>query len=824
LSDKIEKSVKKGEMRMVIRYIGVINYEDIKKPININLGGPYYFELTDNKKLKVSISSEEAKYVYGLYKDITVEASSEGNEHKKKITYEGVSDVSAIIGENGSGKTTSLRIICGALGRVKLVSLNNNSQNVMHSIIIQEDIDNKQLYITSTFNTYNQDAGLVELNNDLRELGYKGNIKKLLRKDLLEKKQLVYFSNVFDKSAPFSASDNLIDISTNYRFEQFVNKSIDSTISKARWENNNNLGDRKRLSNSKTAKYDFERFKKEEILDRLALLGKYQNIENILMFKFPKKINMSFSEIIEEKDDIYSTFNGIDSGLELFQRNVNGFLNEIYDSDPANENNIKDQLAVFILEEIVLSSISDTNHDYDEISSRIWALLKKEKDRYGIELLEKAAEKLKLPDKISQKAKPVMSDEDPDEDELGGIAGLCSFYEKMIAMAEDYKYQINNFGVDDLYLYEFFDELKILFELTSKLVTQDYSEKIDAIMNPIWDGDISEYSIDVESIIEKINDCMDKFINELSENLDVYKTILNSESDNEKNVFETVNKSQKIDDTELADMAEKVTYEIVDKKIKNLFDLFSVFCEMADKEGSSVDELELNVEIRNNKNQATACKESFKEFCKKYFSITKKAYPNGIETFELVADHEPISSGYNGYFDMIARMALAAEEINDSSKNEVIFLLDEAELYLHPKAQRNFLLSFIKAMHFFYKGQNKEIQVVLASNSPFLLSDIQDSNVLYLKGINTEKGLMVCSPEEIGSPFGENISSLLENGFFMDDGAIGAIARCKINEVITRLNGEKYSDKNEKDKAIIDIIGDEYIKVKLKEMYEYKLQ
>ncbi len=819
MSDKIEKSVKKGEMRMVIRYIGVLNYEDIKKPVNINLGGPYYFELTDNKKLKVSISSEEAEYVYGLYKDITVEASSKGNEQKKRNTYAGVSDVSAIVGENGTGKTTSLRIICGALGRVKLVSLNDNSQNVMHSIVIQEDTDNKQLYITSTFNPYNQDAGLVELNNDLRELGYKGNIKILSRKDLLEKKQLVYFSNVFDKSAPFPTSDNLIDISTNYRFEQFVNKSIDSTISKARWEKNKNVGDRPRLSNSKTAKYDCERFKKEEILDRLAFLGKYQDIENILMFKFPNNINMSFSENIEEKDNIYSTFSSVKTDLELFQKNVNELLNVIYDDDADHEYNIKDQLAVFVLEEIVLSSISNTVYGYDEISSRIWALLNKEKDRYGIKLLEKAAEKLKLPDKISQKAKQVM----PDEDELGGIAGLCSFYEKMIAMAEDYKYQINNFGVDDLYLYEFFDELKFLFELTSKVVTQDYSEKIDAIMNPIWDGDISEYSIDVESIIENINDCMDEFINELSENLDVYKTILNSESDNEKNVFETVNKSQKIDDTELADMAEKVTYGIVDKKIKNLFDLFSVFCEMADKEGSSLNELELNVKIRNN-NQATVCKESFKEFCKKYFSITKKAYPNGIETFELVADHEPISSGYNGYFDMIARMALAAEEINDSSKNEVIFLLDEAELYLHPKAQRDFLLSFIKAMHFFYKGQNKEIQVVLASNSPFLLSDIQDSNVLYLKGINTEKGLMVCSPEEIGSPFGENISSLLENGFFMDDGAIGAIARCKINEVITRLNGEKYSDKNEKDKAIIDIIGDEYIKVKLKEMYEYKLQ
>lgn len=804
---------------MVIRYIGVINYEDIKKPININLGGPYYFELTDNKKLKVSISSEEAKYVYGLYKDITVEASSEGNEHKKKITYEGVSDVSAIIGENGSGKTTSLRIICGALGRVKLVSLNDNSQNVMHSIVIQEDTDNKQLYITSTFNPYNQDAGLVELNNDLRELGYKGNIKILSRKDLLEKKQLVYFSNVFDKSAPFPASDNLIDISTNYRFEQFVNKSIDSTISKARWEKNNNVGDRPRLSNSKTAKYDCERFKKEEILDRLAFLGKYQDIENILMFKFPNNINMSFSENIEGKDDIYSTFNGVTTNLELFQKNVNELLNEIYDEDTDYEYNIKDQLAVFVLEEIVLSSTSNTDYGYDEISSRIWALLNKEKDRYGIELLEKAAEKLKLPDKISQKAKQVM----PDEDELGDIVGHYVFYEKLIAMAEDYKYQIKNFGVDDLYLYEFFDELKSLFELTSKAVTQDYSEKIDAIMNPIWDGDISEYSIDVESIIEKINDCMDKFINELSENLDVYETILNSESGDEKNVFETVNKSQKIDDTELADMAEKVTYAIVDKKIKNLFDLFSVFCEMADKEGSSLNELELNVKIRNN-NQATVCKESFKEFCKKYFSITKKAYPNGIETFELVADHEPISSGYNGYFDMIARMALAAEEINDSSKNEVIFLLDEAELYLHPKAQRDFLLSFIKAMHFFYKGQNKEIQVVLASNSPFLLSDIQDSNVLYLKGINTEKGLMVCSPEEIGSPFGENISSLLENGFFMDDGAIGAIARCKINEVITRLNGKKYSDKNENDKAIIDLLGDYFIKEKLLEMYEERFQ
>ena len=191
------------------------------------------------------------------------------------------------------------------------------------------------------------------------------------------------------------------------------------------------------------------------------------------------------------------------------------------------------------------------------------------------------------------------------------------------------------------------------------------------------------------------------------------------------------------------------------------------------------------------------------------------------QTFGIVIDHDDICSGYNGHFDMVGRLGNLAEQI-DSEKSELLIMVDEGELYLHPDAQKNFVLNFLKMSSYFFK--DKDIQLILSTNSPFILSDLPRTNILCLEGLN-EEGLTVRDSSILGKTFGTNITTLLINEFFMDKGVVGSFAKSKINEMLYRLNyDENYLDEEGIDKKIIDIVGDSLVSRKLEKMREEKLK
>ena len=153
-------------------------------------------------------------------------------------------------------------------------------------------------------------------------------------------------------------------------------------------------------------------------------------------------------------------------------------------------------------------------------------------------------------------------------------------------------------------------------------------------------------------------------------------------------------------------------------------------------------------------------------------------------------------------------------------------LLDEIELYYHPdfqKATINDLLNLIKDANF----QNVfNINLIFLSHSPFILSDIPKQNVLFLE--NGEP--ITQSKREQMNTFSANISDLISNSFFINDGMIGDYAKFKINETIKWLNkfltakfkNEKvnYSKEEQREhKNLINTIDDPIIKRKLSDMY-----
>ncbi|WP_323587606.1 AAA family ATPase [Aliarcobacter butzleri] len=157
--------------------------------------------------------------------------------------------------------------------------------------------------------------------------------------------------------------------------------------------------------------------------------------------------------------------------------------------------------------------------------------------------------------------------------------------------------------------------------------------------------------------------------------------------------------------------------------------------------------------------------------------------------------------------------------IRKEKKQFFIILLDEVENEIHPQWQAKLLRYLIDI----FKDRNIQIHFVLNSHSPFILSDLQKENVIFL-----EKGKQVYPFEDGKQTFGANIHTLLSHGFFMKDGLMGEFAKEKIQSIIKYheniekkevLEADKVEYKTKKQKEfwqIQSIIGDDYLKQVIK--------
>lgn len=124
----------------------------------------------------------------------------------------------------------------------------------------------------------------------------------------------------------------------------------------------------------------------------------------------------------------------------------------------------------------------------------------------------------------------------------------------------------------------------------------------------------------------------------------------------------------------------------------------------------------------------------------------------------------------------------------DQTCDTLFLLLDEADLTYHPEWQRRFVDLLCAILPEMFrdpydpdgntKGGCKDIQVILATHSPLMLGDFPKASTVYLDaGSSGEAGE---SPAP-GSSFGQNLYTILRNGFFMED-SLGEFAKRKIND------------------------------------------
>ncbi|WP_143883689.1 AAA family ATPase [Chryseobacterium binzhouense] len=163
------------------------------------------------------------------------------------------------------------------------------------------------------------------------------------------------------------------------------------------------------------------------------------------------------------------------------------------------------------------------------------------------------------------------------------------------------------------------------------------------------------------------------------------------------------------------------------------------------------------------------------------------------------------------------------KDIDNPLKNikNIILLLDEADLGFHPQWKKKYvkiLTDFLPIMFAEIPGF-ESVQIIFTTHDPLTLSDIPNSNVVYLKK-EGEKTKVLSQNEKPKKSFGANITDLLADSFFINDGLIGDFAKGKIEEVIKFLKKEK-SEINSKEecKKIIELIDEPLMREKLLEMY-----
>lgn len=109
-----------------------------------------------------------------------------------------------------------------------------------------------------------------------------------------------------------------------------------------------------------------------------------------------------------------------------------------------------------------------------------------------------------------------------------------------------------------------------------------------------------------------------------------------------------------------------------------------------------------------------------------------------------------LSDGYRNLLGLIGDVAFRCAELNPHNvrKTSGIALIDEPELHLHPKWQRNLIPALRNAF--------PNIQFILATHSPLILSSLRKENVFVLEGFEIIKPV---------SPYGKDPNSILDEIF-----------------------------------------------------------
>ena len=172
-----------------------------------------------------------------------------------------------------------------------------------------------------------------------------------------------------------------------------------------------------------------------------------------------------------------------------------------------------------------------------------------------------------------------------------------------------------------------------------------------------------------------------------------------------------------------------------------------------------------------------------------------------------------ISSGHKAYLNLFASLY---QELRYTRQTNLLLCIDEGDLYLHPMWQIEFFDKLLSILPSFFSG---EIQLILTSHSPFLLSDLPNQNITIL-----DKSITGSSQDGIElktNTFGGNLYDLYSEPFFLGQKRTSDFAYNKIKTLINLVENKELNRKDKKELTdLANLIGDEVIQFRLKKILE----
>jgi len=225
--------------------------------------------------------------------------------------------------------------------------------------------------------------------------------------------------------------------------------------------------------------------------------------------------------------------------------------------------------------------------------------------------------------------------------------------------------------------------------------------------------------------------------------------------------------------------------------------------------------------IKDDLNKPVAIENEIRSLPPSFFDYKIYLKQNGTDE-ELPIEH--MSAGERQLYYILS--TLIYHILNLKSVNtyrihyrDVLVVLDEVELGFHPDYQRKFINFMIETFERLHLQSYVRFHFLMTTHSPFMLSDVLNSNVIYL-----EKGHKKYK-EKLMNPFCANINEILAQNFFLSEGFVGEFAKNKILDLLNWL--DKNIKNNQvwnitKAEALIDALGEPIIKQHLEHMLEHK--
>lgn len=186
-----------------------------------------------------------------------------------------------------------------------------------------------------------------------------------------------------------------------------------------------------------------------------------------------------------------------------------------------------------------------------------------------------------------------------------------------------------------------------------------------------------------------------------------------------------------------------------------------------------------------------------------------------VEFSTLSSGERQYAYSVSSYLYHLSNIISVHSENDRVQYHNACLFLDEIEMCYHPEYQRLYISNLVNSLKRYRINESLNLCVVLSTHSPFLLSDIPQSNVLMLK-----KGKIKKDKDGINA-FGANVNDLLAHKFFLENGFIGQFAQQKILDLVDQIEFHNENDGIDVEyiEWLTGSIGDPIIKEQLMMMF-----